>query len=274
MILCAGAIGSPHLLMLSGIGPRRELELADVECRLDQPHVGKHLKDHLVLAMLFESPETGIPMAEVAASLEPAALAEWQETGAGYASSSLYDAALWCSSGLGDEHSHDLQIGFIPAGYDQDFFGRLCGMDLAQQYGDPAAAFDPERPRFLIAANPVLQRSEGEIVIRSSDPFEHPSIDLNYFTDPHDLAQMVAAMRLVLQLAGHWPGGGAGTWLAPPELMRKHGYEPGTEPSDAFLESVALHFATTIYHQCCTCRIGEVVDPSLQVKGACPRTLS
>lgn len=49
--------------------------------------------------------------------------------------------------------------------------------------------------------------------------------------------------------------------------MRKHGYEPGTEPSDAFLESVALHFATTIYHQCCTCRIGEVVDPSLQVKG-------
>lgn len=128
VILCAGAIGSPHLLMLSGIGPRRELELADVECRLDQPHVGKHLKDHLVLAMLFESPETGIPMAEVAASLEPAALAEWQETGAGYASSSLYDAALWCSSGLGDEHSHDLQIGFIPAGYDQDFFGRLCGI--------------------------------------------------------------------------------------------------------------------------------------------------
>lgn len=299
VILSAGAIGSPHLLMLSGVGPRRELEFADVACRLDLPGVGKHLKDHLSLAMLFVSPDSGTPMAEVAQGLGPDALrgpdgplpedplederlpealgalkdeaarqlAEWQETGVGYASSPLYDAALWCSSGLGDAHSHDIQIGFMPVGYDENFFGRLCNLDLAQQYGDHRAAFDPQARRILFATNPVLQHSEGEIVIRSSDPFDHPDIKLNYFGDPHDLKQMVAAMRLVFELAANWPEGSAGTWWAPPELARKHGYVAGAEPSDAFLESVALHFSTTIYHQCCSCRIGDVVDASLRVEG-------
>src|SRR5262249_35221122 len=55
VILSAGAIGSPHLLMLSGIGPRRELEAAGVVCVLDQPHVGKHLKDHLHLPLYPKS---------------------------------------------------------------------------------------------------------------------------------------------------------------------------------------------------------------------------
>src|SRR5262249_13128876 len=53
VILSAGAIGSPHLLMLSGIGPRAELEAAGVACVLDQTHVGKHLKDHLQIALFF-----------------------------------------------------------------------------------------------------------------------------------------------------------------------------------------------------------------------------
>ena len=267
VILSAGAIGSPHLLMLSGIGPRRELELAEIECVVDLPDVGKHLKDHLVLAMLFDSPNAGTPMAEIAGAFAPEALNEWQQTGVGYASSSLYDAALWCSSGLGDEHSHDIQVGFVPVGYDENFFGRLCNFDLTAQFGDFTAALDPQQPRILFAVNPVLQRSEGEVVIRSNDPFEHPEIRLNYFAESHDLAQMVAAMRLVFDLAEHWPGATAGTWWAPPELARKHGYRPGEVPSDAFLESVALHFSNTIYHQCCTCRIGDVVDPALHVKG-------
>lgn len=299
VILSGGAIGSPHILMLSGIGPRRELEHAEVECRVDLPDVGKHLKDHLALGLLFDSPEAGTPLGDAVLGLGSDALRapggplpedpkddaglpqellelkaeadrqfdEYQQTGRGYASSSLYDASFWCSSGLGDEHSHDLQVSFVPMCFDENFYGTLNGVDLDQFLPDSRADLDPTKPRIAIVANPVLQRSEGEVVIKSADPFEHPHIDLNYFSDPHDLTMMVAALRKCLEVAKNWPGDRAGTWMAPPELARKHGYTYGDEPSDAFLENVALHFSNTLYHQCCTCRIGDVVDPRLRVFG-------
>ncbi|MEM8726406.1 MAG: GMC family oxidoreductase N-terminal domain-containing protein, partial [Pseudomonadota bacterium] len=299
VILSAGAIGSPHILMLSGIGPRRDLENADIECVVDVPDVGKHLKDHLAFGLIFDSPETGTPLGEAALGLgadalrgpdgplpeDPAddaklpaellairdeadrQLSEYLETGVGFASSSLYDASLWCSSGLGDEHSHDLQISFAPVAYDEDFYGKLVNADLDMMVGAGSDALDTSKPRIAIVANPVLQRSEGEVVVKSGDPHEHPEIKLNYFSDPHDLKMMVTAMRMCLKLADNWPGGKAGTWLVPPELARKHGYTPGDEPSDAFLENVALHFSNTLYHQCCTCRIGDVVDPRLKLFG-------
>lgn len=300
VILSAGAIGSPHLLMLSGIGPRRTLENADVECRVDLPDVGQHLKDHLAMGMIFDSPQAGTPLGEAALGLgadalrgpdgplpeDPAEdallpeelqalkaeadrqLEEYLETGRGFAASSLYDASFWCSSGLGDDdHSHDMQISFTPVAYDANFYGTLVNADLEQFVGDAQTALDPSKPRMALVPNPVLQKSEGEVVLTSADPFEHPEIKLNYFSDPRDLKQMVVAMRLCLKVADNWPGGRAGEWIVPPELARKHGYRPGDEPSDAFLENVALHFSNTLYHQCCTCRIGDVVDPRLKVYG-------
>ena len=53
VILSAGAVGSPHLLLLSGIGPRTELETVGVPCLVDSPHVGKHLKDHVQVPLFF-----------------------------------------------------------------------------------------------------------------------------------------------------------------------------------------------------------------------------
>jgi choline dehydrogenase-like flavoprotein len=72
--LSAGAIGSPHLLLLSGIGPRRELDAVGVPCVVDAPHVGKHLKDHLMVPLFFPAPGVGVTMHEVALSMGPAAL--------------------------------------------------------------------------------------------------------------------------------------------------------------------------------------------------------
>src|SRR5438093_1442138 len=74
VILSAGAVGSPHLLLLSGIGPRRELDTAGVRCLVDSPHVGKHLKDHLHVPLFFPAPGVGVPMLEIAISTGPAAL--------------------------------------------------------------------------------------------------------------------------------------------------------------------------------------------------------
>ena len=119
----------------------------------------------------------------------------------------------------------------------------------------------------LIFANPVLQHSEGEIAIESADPSVHPGIQLNYYADQHDMKVMIAVLRRAFAIAAHWPGRRLGSWLAPPSLAARHGYQQGAAPSDALLEDLALHFSMTVYHLACACRIGGVVDPQLRVAG-------
>ncbi len=300
VILSAGAIGSPHLLMLSGIGPRRELEAVDIACRYDLPAVGKHLKDHIQCAMFFPAPGIGVAMAEIGVSAGPDALrapagplpadpaddaglspelaglkaeaerrvGEWLETGSGLASSSLYDGIAFYSTGLGDPHSHDGQIGFIPCGYNEDLFGTRLNIDTAGYFADPAASLAADRESIIMLANPVLPHSEGELVIESADPATPPAIHMNYFGDPYDLKVMVAVMRRSIDIVESWPGPQKpGPLNVPPLLAKKHGYTPGAKLSDALLENMALHYATTVYHLSCTCRIGDVVDPRLRVFG-------
>jgi choline dehydrogenase-like flavoprotein len=238
VILSAGAVGSPHLLMLSGIGPRRELESADIVCRHELPDVGKHLKDHIQCAMFFPAPGIGVPMTEVGVSLgtnalrapagplpaDPAddaglsgelaalkaeaerRLAEWHATGASLVASSLYDGIAFYSTGLGDPHSHDAQIGFIPSGYNEDLFSARLNIDTTRYFADREAALAAEAESIIVLANPVLPRSEGEIVIESADPATPPRIDFTYFADPYDLKVMVAVMRRALEIVDSWPG--------------------------------------------------------------------
>lgn len=300
VILSGGAVGSPHLLLLSGIGPRCELETIGVPCLVDSPHVGKHLKDHVQVALFFSAPGAGVPITEVALSIGPDALrqpagplpadpsddekmpaelqalkqeaqrrfAEWATTGRGLASSSLYDAGVWFSTGLGDLHSHDAQIACIPCGFTPDLWGGCLNVDLAQYFDDASKQLAPDSESIIILANPVLPHSEGEITLESADPAAHPSIRMNYFADPHDMKVMVAVLRRALDIVAHWPPSHQlGPLNMPPALATKHGHQAGASPSDALLEDLALHFSLTVYHLTCTCRIGSVVDPRLRVLG-------
>jgi choline dehydrogenase len=296
-ILSAGAIGSPHILMLSGIGSRRELEAAGIACRLDAPHVGKHLKDHYQVPMAFPARGIGVSLGELGLSAgsdalrgpggplpaDPAddatltaeqiaikqeadrRLAEWLETGSGLASSSIYDGIGFFSTGLGDDHTHDGQIGCIPACYGRDVIEDRLFIDVDRMFEDYDVIVQPEAENVTLLASNCVPHSEGELIIRSLDPAVQPEIKLNYFGDPHDLKVMVAIMRKTLEIAKNWDG--LGEWYVAPELAKLHGYVPGEEPSDAFLENCALHLAVTVYHLSCTCRIGSVVDPRLRVMG-------
>jgi choline dehydrogenase len=300
VILSAGAIGSPHLLLLSGIGPRQELEGVGVPCLLDQPHVGKHLKDHLMVPLFFPAPGAGVTMNEIALSMGPAALrepggplpadpaddanlpadlqelkaeaerriTEWATTGYGLVSSSLADGVAFFSTGLGDTHSHDAEIIFFPTGGNDDLIRSCLNIDTALLFDDPAKRLAPDAEHVMVNANPVLPHSEGEIVLESADPGVHPAIRMNYYDDPHDMKVMIAVVRRALDIAAHWPGNRKiGPVMIPPFLAEKHGYLAGTDPSDALLEDLALHFSLTVYHHTCTCRIGDVVDPRLRVLG-------
>ncbi|MEO7421005.1 MAG: GMC family oxidoreductase N-terminal domain-containing protein [Ornithinibacter sp.] len=299
VVLCAGAIGSPHILMLSGVGAAAELAAAGVDCVVDLPDVGRHLKDHLHTPLMFAADGIGETMTEIAISLGPDALRapagplpadpaedadlppelaglkaeaerrlmEWFTTGRGLASSSLYDAVAFYSTGLGDPHTHDAQIGFLPCGYTPQVWEGVFHIDAGAFFEDPDAFLDPSRGQVVVLPNPVQPHSEGSVTLVSSDPAVAPHIDLNYFSDPHDVVVMVAVMRKALEIAAAWPGGGLGDPAIPPHLAQVHGHEAGTEPSDALLEDMARHYAITVYHETSTCRMGEVVDPRLHVHG-------
>ena len=299
VVLSAGAIGSPQLLMLSGIGPKDELAEVGVTCVLDLPDVGKHLKDHLHTPMVFPAPGIGLTMTEVALSLGPDALrapagplpadpaddaslppelagikaeaerrlAEWATTGRSLVSSSLYDAGLWYSTGLGDEHTHDAQIGFLVCGYTADLWRGLFRVDPDEYFDDPGARLAPDAQVVVLLPNPVQPHSEGQVRLASADPAASPVIELNYFADPHDVIVMVAVMRRALELVEQWPVTGMGSLLVPPKLAESHGHTPGDVPSDELLEDMARHYALTVYHETSTCRMGDVVDADLRVLG-------
>ena len=300
VVVSSGAIGSPHVLLLSGIGPRRELEAVGVTCHVDSPHVGKHLKDHLQVALFFPAPGVGVSMLEVGISFGPDALrapagplpadprddaampaelqalkqeaerriTEWATTGRGLVSSSLYDACAWFSTGLGDRHTHDAQIGFFPCGYNTDIWQGCLRVDTDRYFDDASKQLAADAESMIVLANPVQPHSEGEIVLESADPTDHPAIRMNYFADPHDMKVMVSVIRRVLDLVAHWPAQHTiGPLLIPPFLAQKHGHVEGATPSDALLEDLALHYSWTVYHPTTTCRIGSVVDPRLRVRG-------
>jgi choline dehydrogenase-like flavoprotein len=300
VVLSGGAIGSPHLLLLSGIGPRHELDAAGVPCIVDSPHVGKHLKDHIQVALVFPAPGIGVSMSEVGISFGPDALrapagplpadsrddaalppelralkqeaerrlAEWATTGRGLISSSLYESCAWFSTGLGDHHTHDGQIGFFPCGYSADIWRTCLRIDAARYFDDHLKRLAATAESMIVLANPVQPHSEGEIVLDSADPLTHPAIRMNYFCDPHDMTVMVAVMRRALDIVAHWPAPHAiGPLLVPPFLAAKHGHVESAVPSDALLEDLALHYSMTVYHPTTTCRIGSVVDSRLRVSG-------
>jgi choline dehydrogenase-like flavoprotein len=298
IILSAGAVGSPTILLQSGIGPRCELEAADMPCHLDLPGVGKNLKDHLHCLMMFDAPGLGESAANIAISLGPDVLRgpagplpakpaddvhltaelaalrddsthrlqQWHVSGQGLAASSLYDAVCFYTTGLGETRSHDAQIGLLCAGFNARTPAALR-IDSSAYFDNVAENIAANVQRIMFSANPVLQRSVGEIVLSQSTPKTAPDIRMNYFADPDDLKTMVAVMRRTLEIAESWPTDPKpGALIVPKVVAEKHGYAPGKHVSDALLADWALYFATTVYHLCCTCRVGDVVNADLSVK--------
>lgn len=299
VILSAGAIGSPHLLLVSGIGPRNDLERAGVRPVFDSPHVGRHLKDHVQVPLFYPAPGAGISVREILLAMGPDALRQpvgplpadasedarmapelqalkqeasrrlfqWATTGAGLAASSLYDACAWYSTGLGDAHSHDAQIGCFLCGGSPESFARL-NIDPLEYFDAPDRWLGAATEALILLANPVLPHSEGEMLLESADPLAEPLLRMNYFADPHDLKVMLAILRRTLEIADLWPEHRElGPLKIPPHLARKHRHREGELTSDALLEDLALHYSLTVYHLTSTCRMGDVVDSRLRVRG-------
>ena len=217
VILSAGAVESPKLLMLSGIGPRAELGRHDIDCRVDLPGVGRNLQDHLQAAVGYECTEP-ITYPKRSNGIENTA---FERTTDGLPAPDV-QYIMWASD----------------------------------------AALDNPRGKTNLLITAVLLRphTRGHITLRSSDPFDAPVIDPNYFSDSRDVDTLVRALNRAQEI------------LSAPALDEYRGdmLAPGNQvqTDEGMAEYVRQH-ASTIYHPVGTCKMGgdalAVVDNHLRV---------
>ena len=239
VVLCAGAIGSPQILMVSGIGPSDHLGPLGIETRVDLPGVGENLQDHPFALINYESTEPE----SLADAEKPRALAEWLLRRSGPLTSNVGEAMAFVRSRPGLPAA-DLQILFGPAYYHDHGFDSHDGH------------------AFALATTLVAPRARGRLRLRSSDPLAKPQLVGNHLSEAEDMAAMVAGFRRLREIAATEPLASArGRELVPGEDVE----------SDEEVEAFLRRETELLYHPVGTCRMGSdeaaVVDPQLRVRG-------
>lgn len=242
VVLCGGAVNSPALLMLSGIGDRRQLSEHGIDVVADVPEVGANLLDHLVVPLGFDVPNDSLFAAE-----KPLQLVNYLVRRRGMLTSNVGEAYGFVKS-RPDLDLPDLELIFAPAPF------------FEEGIGDP---YD----RHAVVMGPILLKphSRGTITLRSADPMHKPIIDPAYLTDEAgaDRAALMAGLRMCAAIA-------RSPALADVigEVARPLG---ATTLDDETLEKALNSLSHTLYHPVGTCRMGiddaSVVDPQLRVRG-------
>jgi choline dehydrogenase-like flavoprotein len=242
VVLCAGAVNTPQLLMLSGIGDEKELSEFGIGLTHHAPEVGKNLLDHLVATLGFDVRDDSLFDAE-----KPRELLNYLLRRRGMLTSNVGEAYGFVRS-RDDLDLPDIELIWAPA----PFFD--------QGIGEPYTGH-------AIATGPVLlkPRSSGTIGLRSADPAVKPIIDPRYLSDPDgiDRGAMMAGLRATATIAGS------------PALKDIIGSiaRPlhATTLDDETLEQALDTCSHTLYHPVGTARMGRdersVVDPRLRVRG-------
>jgi choline dehydrogenase len=237
VLLTAGAINSPQLLLLSGIGPAAELRDLGINVKLDLPGVGRRLNDHpdTVVQYLCKQPVSLYPWTTAPGKWWIGA--RWFATHDGLAASNHFEAGAFIRSRAGVEHP-DLQLTFMP---------------LAVQPGSvdlvPGHAFQ-------IHIDLMRPTSLGSVTLNSVDPRQPPRILFNYLKTEQDRADMRAGARLVREIINQ------------PAMAAYKGEElvPGpAAQSDEALDAWARQVTETGYHASGTCKMGPMGDPQAVV---------
>jgi len=241
VVLCAGAVNTPQLLMLSGVGDPARLSEFGIPVVRESPEVGRNLLDHLVTPLGFAVGEDSLFSAE-----KPAELANYLLRRRGMLTSNVGEAYGFVRSRPGLELP-DLELIWAP--------GPFFDEGIGEPYGH------------AVATGPVLlrPRSSGTVTLRSPDPADKPVIDPRYLTDPDgaDRAAMLTGLRITATIA-RAPAlrGLVGSVVRP-----LHATTLDEETLERALESCSH----TLYHPVGTCRMGldesSVVDPQLRVRG-------
>jgi len=243
VILAGGAINSPQLLMLSGVGPADQLRRHGVAVTHDLPGVGRNLQDHLELYVQYECTKP-ITLYSVENPLYKAKVGlEWFLFRSGLTTSAHLEAGGFIRSRPGIRHP-DIQYHFLPSVVN----------DHGRKPGD--------RHAFQAHAGTMRATSRGWVELRSADPRAKPILQPNYLTTEDDRADMRACVRLTREIfaqSGFDPYRGGE--MAPGASVRSD------DEIDAFIRAKA----DSAYHPSCTCKMGTdemaVVDPETRVRG-------
>jgi len=244
VVLSGGAVNSPQLLQISGVGPATHLQSIGVNVVHDLPGVGANLQDHYV-ARVSHRVKNATSINELSRGLRLAReVGKFFTMGNGALTFGVTSAQVFVRSREGLEYP-DLQLLFTPASYDPTKFGTLemeAGM--------------------TVAICPVRPDSRGTIMAASADPFAKPVIKPNYLSDPNDQRVLNAGIKLTRDIFSKQP-------------LAQHSVAeliPGPDAtSDEALAEYCRNYCTTIYHPVGTCRMGQgpgaVVDERLRVHG-------
>lgn len=233
VILAAGAIGSPQLLLLSGIGPSADLEEMGIDVVADLPGVGENLQDHLAVGESYHCREK----VSLSGGESAAGILNYVIRRRGPLASNVAEAGAFVKTSSAGSDC-DIQFLFAPVFYVDHGFG------------------NPEGHGFSIGPTLLSPKSRGRIRLRSADPMEAPAIDPCYLSDPADLAPLIAGVKL-------------GRKIASARAFDRFRGAPVFEQGDP--ERHIRTRAETLYHPVGTCKMGvdemSVVNPRLQVQG-------
>jgi choline dehydrogenase len=240
VVLCAGAIGSPQLLMLSGVGPAESLRAHGIDMVHELPGVGQNLQDHCMALALFDASGAD----SLYAAEGPRQLLRLALRRRGLLTSNVGEAAAFVRTRPVLGGAPDLELIFAPVLYVEE------GLVPPPSHG------------FSIASVGLRPRARGALTLRSAEPDDPPEIQPGYLTDPDDLRVLVEGVKLSRRIAQAGP---LGRWLAGERA-------PGEDvQTDDAIETWVRATAQTLYHPVGTCRMGTdeqaVVDPQLRVRG-------
>ena len=242
VLLCAGSINSPQILMLSGVGPQDHLAEMDVEVKQSLEGVGQNLQDHLETYVQYECKKPVTLFNEYNPIKMALTGIEWFLFKTGTAAySNLETGGFIRSNELVDYPN--IQYHFFPS--------------LVLDHGRT----NPDRHAFQAHVGPMRPTSRGEIKLKSTDPSAAPSIRFNYMQTEHDLMEMREGIRLAREIFQQ---------QAFNEYRGKE-INPGKLDTDSELDEFIRNRGDTAYHPCGTCKMGKdttsVVDEQLQVYG-------
>jgi choline dehydrogenase len=240
VVLCGGAVNTPQLLLLSGIGPADELRALGIDVVVDSPNVGRGMQDHLATSAVYTA---NAPISYFEADKRAAVVAKYLLARKGPFSSNIAEAGGFVRT-RSDLPGPDLQLLFGPAMFVEH------GLVDAPGHG------------FSLGPYLLTPQSRGSITLRSADPLAKPVVRANYLTETADLDVLVEGMRLTLDIASRTP-------------LRRHSggrWRPAVgADDDAALRAHVRAHSETIYHPTSTAAMGAgtdaVCDPALRVRG-------
>ncbi len=240
VIVSAGAINSPQLLMISGIGPADHLREHGIAVVADLPGVGENLQDHIETYVQHACLQP-ITLYSATRPLNQLKIGiEWILLRKGIGASNQFEAGGFIRSRAGVEHP-DLQYHFLPIAMNYD------GTNPARTHG------------FQAHVGPMRPTSRGRVKLRSADPRAHPSILFNYLTTAQDRQEFRDGIKLTREIFSQKAFDG----LRGPELAPG----PGVQ-TDAEIDAHLRKKAESAYHPSCTCRMGLPTDSMAVVDGA------